>query len=197
MRFQGARQAPRMPRDFLQPARNVALERSSDCRGRECYCLVGKIREYSLGQFLRQVSRLHLSAKTQAAQPSCLLPIFRGTDPKWSAGIDWVRLLDSRQNMTELEWALSRHPFRNQDDQPESQRGLQSERWLSFGFGVNWQRIDAGPDQGQSTYAAFGAPAGTGGSNILRVVTAPWGINLGACSMSTRIHGLVWPIAPR
>lgn len=50
---------------------------------------------------------------------------------------------------------------------------------LSFGFGVNWQRVDAVLTKAVN-YAAFGAPAGTEGSNNLTGSDSAWGYNLGA-----------------
>ncbi len=50
---------------------------------------------------------------------------------------------------------------------------------LSFGVGLDWQRIDAGLTKAVN-YAAFGAPAGTEGSNNISGSDSAWGFNLGA-----------------
>ena len=49
---------------------------------------------------------------------------------------------------------------------------------LSLGAGINWQRIDAVLTKAVN-YAAFGAPAGTEGSNNLTGSDSAWGYNLG------------------
>lgn len=50
---------------------------------------------------------------------------------------------------------------------------------VSIGAGVNWQRIDATLTKAVN-YAAFGAAAGTEGSNNLEGSDSTWGYNLGA-----------------
>lgn len=50
---------------------------------------------------------------------------------------------------------------------------------VSIGAGVNWQRMEATLTKAVN-YAAFGAPAGTEGSNNLEGSDSAWGYNLGA-----------------
>ncbi|MFA6971305.1 MAG: OmpP1/FadL family transporter [Gallionella sp.] len=101
-------------------------------------------------------------------------------DPKWSAGIGLGAPFGLKTEY-DPNWMGRFHAIRSEiktiNLNPSMAYKLND--GLSFGFGVNWQRIDAGLTKAVN-YAAFGAPAGTEGTNNLAGSDSAWGYNLGA-----------------
>lgn len=101
-------------------------------------------------------------------------------DPKWSAGLGLGAPFGLKTEY-DPNWMGRFHAIRSEIKTINLNPSVayKVNEGLSFGFGLNWQRIDAGLTKAVN-YAAFGAPAGTEGTNNLTGSDSAWGYNLGA-----------------
>lgn len=103
-------------------------------------------------------------------------------DPKWSAGLGLGAPFGLKTEY-DPNWMGRFHAIRSEIKTINLNPSLayKVNDGLSFGVGVNWQRIDAGLTKAVN-YTAFGlgTPLGTEGSNNLVGSDSAWGYNLGA-----------------
>lgn len=101
-------------------------------------------------------------------------------DPRWSAGIGFGAPFGLKTEY-DANWMGRFHAIKSEiktvNVNPSVAYKVNDS--LSLGAGIDWQRIDAVLTKAVN-YAAFGAPAGTEGSNNLTGSDSAWGYNLGA-----------------
>lgn len=102
-------------------------------------------------------------------------------DPKWSAGLGLGAPFGLKTEY-DPNWMGRFHAIRSEIKTINLNPSVayKVNEGLSFGFGLNWQRVDAGLTKAVN-YTAFGlgTPAGTEGTNNLTGSDSAWGYNLG------------------
>ncbi|MFZ5529887.1 MAG: OmpP1/FadL family transporter [Pseudomonadota bacterium] len=100
-------------------------------------------------------------------------------DSKWSAGIGLGAPFGLKTEY-DANWMGRFHAIKSEIEtlnvNPSVAYRINDD--VAVGFGIDWQKMDAQLTKAVN-YAAFGAPAGTEGSNNLTASDSAWGYNLG------------------